>query len=61
MYKVVVKDHGKYGNVAAGSRYCLTKRSMTKLTNTFKRFECDFQVFKFTHIHGDIFMWAPIM
>ncbi len=61
MYKVVVKNHGKWDNVVAGTRYCLTKRSVNRLTDTFKKFECDFQVFKFIHIHGDVFMWAPYL
>ena len=57
MYKVVVKDSGKYGNVVAGTRYCLMKRSAKKLAETFASLGCDFSMYKLVRLHGDVFCW----
>ena len=58
MYKVVVTNCGDYGNVVVGSRYCLTKKSASRMAKTFRDYGCDFKIFKFIHIHSDVFMWA---
>lgn len=58
MYRVTVKSSGKYNNVAPGSRYCFTKRSVIHLAATFAGMECDFNVEKFIRLNSDIFTWS---
>lgn len=58
MYRVVVKSRGKYNNTVLGARYCFTKRSVVELAALFTVLECEFEVEKLTHIHGDIFCWS---
>lgn len=58
MYKVTVKTRGKYNNATLGARYCFTKRSVAGLAVTFTRMECEFEVEKFIHCHGDVFAWS---
>ena len=58
MYRVVVKSRGKHDNVVLGERYCLTKRSVISLAVTFESCECEYEIEKFTRIHGDIFGWS---
>lgn len=58
MYRVVVKDSGRDGNVAFGARYCFRKKSVASLIALFTECDCDFTVEKFIRIHGDIFCWS---
>lgn len=58
MYKVIVKSSGKYGNVAFGARYCLTKRTAINLAVMFDSVECDYEVEKFVRLNKDIFYWS---
>ena len=58
MYRVVVKSKGKHNNVIPGARYCFTKRSVVSLAVTFTKMECEFEVEKLVHLHGDIFCWS---
>lgn len=58
MYRVIVKDSGRDGNVALGARYCFRKKSIVRLITTFTECDCDFTVEKFIRIHGDIFCWS---
>ena len=58
MYRVVVKSRGKHGNVVLGERYCCTKRSVIGLAVTFESCECEYEIEKFTRLHGDIFGWS---
>ena len=58
MYRVVVKNRGKYNNVVPGARYCFTKRSIVDLTSDFMSLECECQVEKFIHLNRDIFCWS---
>lgn len=58
MYKVTVKTRGKYDNAVLGARYCFTKRSAINLAVTFTRMECEFEVEKLVHLHGDVFAWS---
>ena len=58
MYRVVVKSRGKHNNVVLGERYCFTKHSVISLAVTFESCECEYDIEKFTRIHGDIFGWS---
>ena len=58
MYRVIVKDSGRDGNVTLGARYCFRKKSLVSLITTFTECDCDFTVEKFIRIHGDIFCWS---
>lgn len=58
MYRVVVKNRGKYNNVVLGARYCFTKRSVISLAVRFVQSGCVFEVEKFIHLHSDIFIWS---
>ena len=58
MYRVVVKDSGRDGNVALGARYCFRKKSVASLIALFAECDCDFTVEQFIRIHGDIFCWS---
>lgn len=58
MYRVIVKDSGRDGNVALGARYCFRKKSIVRLIATFTECDCDFTVAQFIRIHGDIFCWS---
>ena len=58
MYRVVVKSRGKHNNASLGARYCLTKRSVIDLAVLFELLECEYEIEKFVHLHGDIFGWS---
>lgn len=58
MYRVVVKNSGKYNNVVFGARYCFTKRSIIHLVSTFLANECECTVEKFARLNRDIFCWS---
>lgn len=58
MYRVVVKDKGKYGNVVPGARYCFRKKSAAHLIALFTETECDFTAEKFIRVSGDTFCWS---
>lgn len=58
MYRVVVKDKGKCGNVVPGARYCFRKKSAAELIALFTASECDFTVERFIRISGDTFSWS---
>ena len=58
MYRVVVKDKGKYNNVLPGMRYCFTKRSVIDLAVSFELYECEYEVEKFIRLYNDIFCWS---
>ena len=58
MYRVIVKDSGRYGNITLGARYCFRKKSVALLIAMFTDRDCNFTVEKFIHIHGDIFCWS---
>lgn len=58
MYRVIVKDSGKDGNVTLGARYCFRKKSIVHLITLFTECDCDFTVEQFIRIHGDIFCWS---
>ena len=60
MYRVVVKDSGKYNNVVLGARYCFTKRSVVSLASHFMANECECKVEKFVRLHSDIFCWSDV-
>lgn len=60
MYRVVVKNKGKYNNVALGARYCFTKRSVIELATHFMSVECECKVEKFVRLHHDIFCWSEV-
>ena len=58
MYRVIVKDSGRYGNIALGARYCFRKKSVVHLIAMFTECDCDFIVEQFIRIHGDTFYWS---
>lgn len=58
MYRIIVKNRGKYNNVTMGCRYCFTKKSAKRLIDLFFTTECDIEVEKLIHIHSDIFCWT---
>ena len=58
MYRVIVKDSGRYGNTTLGARYCFRKKSVAFLIAMFTECDCDFTVEQFIRIHGDIFCWS---
>ena len=58
MYRVVVKDSGKYDNVMLGARYCFRKKSAALLVALFTASECDFTIEKMIRISGDTFCWS---
>lgn len=58
MYRVVVKSRGKHGNAGLGTRYCFTKRSVIELAVAFTESECEFEIEKLIHLHGDVFCWS---
>ena len=58
MYRVVVKDKGKYHNAAPGTRYCFRKKSAAHLIALFTNNECHFTVEKLIRISGDTFCWS---
>ena len=58
MYRVIVKDSGRYGNVTLGARYCFRKKSVALLIAAFTECDCDFTVEQFIRIHGDNFCWS---
>lgn len=58
MYRVIVKDKGKYNNVVVGARYCFTKRSAVRLMADFMSVECECEVEKFVRICDDVFCWS---
>lgn len=58
MYRVIVKDKGKYGNIMMGARYCFRKKSVAELIALFTEDECAFTVERFIRIHGDTFCWS---
>ena len=58
MYRVIVKSSGKYGNVALGVRYCLTKHTAINLAVMFDDVECEYEVEKFIRLNEDIFCWS---
>lgn len=58
MYRVTVKDSGKYDNVVLGSRYCFRKKSAARLIALFTASECDFTIEKLIRISGDTFCWS---
>ena len=60
MYRVVVKNRGKYNNVVLGARYCFTKRSIVSLASHFMANECECTVEKFVRLHRDIFCWSDV-
>lgn len=60
MYRVVVKNRGKYNNVVLGARYCFTKRSIVSLASHFMANECECMVEKFVRLHRDIFCWSDV-
>lgn len=60
MYRVVVKNGGKYNNVMLGARYCFTKRSVVDLAANFMAIECECRVEKFVRLHRDIFAWSDV-
>lgn len=60
MYRVVVKNGGKYNNVMLGARYCFTKSSVVDLAANFMSVECDCKVEKFVRLHRDIFAWSDV-
>lgn len=60
MYRVVVKNGGKYNNVMLGARYCFTKSSVVDLAANFMSVECECKVEKFVRIHRDIFAWSDV-
>lgn len=60
MYRVVVKNGGKYNNVMLGARYCFTKRSVVDLAANFMSVECECKVEKFVRLHSDIFAWSDV-
>lgn len=60
MYRVVVKNGGKYNNVMLGARYCFTKRSIVSLASQFMANECECSVEKFVRLHSDIFAWSDV-
>ena len=55
MYRVIVKDSGRYGNVTPGAWYCFRKKSVALLIALFTECDCDFTVEQFIRIHGDTF------
>lgn len=58
MYRVVVKNSGKYNNVTLGARYCFTKRSIVSLASIFMAMECEYKIEKLVRLHHDIFFWS---
>lgn len=58
MYKVIIKDSGKYHNVMIGERYCLTKRTAIKLAVMLESVECDYRVAKLVRLYEDVFCWS---
>lgn len=61
MYRVIVKNSGKYNNVVLGARYCFTKRSIIDLVAQFMAVECECKVEKLVRIHHDIFCWSDVV
>lgn len=60
MYRVVVKNSGKYNNATLGARYCFTKRSVVDLAAHFMSVECECRVEKFVRLYRDIFAWSDV-
>lgn len=60
MYRVVVKNGGKYNNVMPGARYCFTKRSVIYLAALFMAVECECEIEKFIRVRHDIFCWSDV-
>lgn len=58
MYRVIVKDSGKYHNVALGARYCLTKHTAINLAVMFDEVDCIYEVEKLVRLNKDIFYWS---
>ena len=58
MYRVIIKNRGKYNNVVPGTRYCFRKKSAAKLVALFTERECDFTIEQIVRISGDIFCWS---
>lgn len=58
MYRVIVKNSGRYGNITLGARYCFRKKSVALLIAMFTERDCNFTVEKFIHLNGDIFCWS---
>ncbi len=58
MYRVIVRNSGKYHNVIMGTRYCLTKRPAVNLAVMLDSVECDYRVEKFVRLYEDVFCWS---
>lgn len=58
MYRVIVKNMGKYNNVMPGARYCFTKRTVINLAAQFMAVKCECKVEKLARLHHDIFCWS---
>ena len=58
MYRVIIKNYGKYNNVVPGVRYCFRKKSAAQLIALFTECECDFTIEQIVRISGDIFCWS---
>lgn len=58
MYRVIIKNHGKYNNVVPGVRYCFRKKSAAQLVALFTECECDFTIEQIVRISGDTFCWS---
>lgn len=58
MYKIILKNRGKYNNIPGGTRYCFTKRSAKRLAELLAKNECEIDIQKFIHVRRDVFCWA---
>ena len=58
MYRVIIKNRGKYNNVVPGTRYCFRKKSAAQLIALFTECECDLTIEQIVRISGDIFCWS---